>query len=115
MTQARHHVRHPPVLPLHVLLAHVQLQHLGDEELLGADLLRKMLQHVQSLVHARTLPPHLIYFPSCRYFPNIFVTVKIFLFIDLARQRRLEEDEGHPEEHLDPLAEEHVPDPVICR
>ena len=45
-----------------------------------------MLQDIQSLVHTRTLPPH---FPW---------------------QSGLEKDEADPEEDLDPLAEEHVPD-----
>ena len=75
-----------PVFPLHVLLADVKLEDLRDEELFSADVVWKMLQNIQSLVHTRTLPPH---FPW---------------------QGGLEEHEADPEEDLDPLAEEHVSD-----
>ena len=71
---------------LHVLLTDIKFKNLGDEELFSADVVRKMLQDVQSLVHTRTLPPH---------FPG---------------KSGLEKDEADSEEDLDPLAEEHVPD-----
>ena len=74
------------MFPLHVLLADVKLEDLRDEELFSADVVRKMLQNIQSLVHTRTLPSH---------FPG---------------QSGLEEDEADPKEDLDSLAEEHVPD-----
>ena len=74
------------MFPLHVLLTDIEFENLRYEELFSADVVRKMLQHIQSLVHTRTLPPH------------------------LPGQRGLEEDEADPEEDLDALAEEHVPD-----
>ena len=75
-----------PVLSLHVLLADIELEDLRDEELFSADVVRKMLQNIQSLIHTRTLPPH---------FP---------------RQSRLEKDKTDSEEDFDSLAQEHVPD-----
>ena len=71
---------------LHVFFTNIKFEDSRNEELLRADVVGKMLQDIQGLVHTGTLPP------------------------DLPWQCGFEEDEADPEEDLDPLAEEHVPD-----